>query len=45
MLNKRDVFAEKLQRVPITVCPEFAEYDGPNTYNECSAYIQEKFEV
>jgi hypothetical protein len=44
-LNKRDLFAEKIQKVPITVCPEFAEYDGPNTYNECSAFIQEKFEV
>ncbi len=44
-LNKRDLFAEKIQRVPITVCPEFAEYDGPNTYNECSAFVQEKFEV
>ena len=44
-LNNRDLFAKKIERVPITVCPEFAEYDGPNTYNECSKFIQEKFEV
>lgn len=31
-LNKMDLFKEKIQRVPITVC--FANYTGPNTEKE-----------
>ena len=40
-LNKRDLFAEKIQHSPLTIC--FPEYDGPNTYQATTAYIQEKF--
>jgi hypothetical protein len=43
-LNKRDLFANKITKVPITVCPEFADYQGPNQYGPCAEYIQEKFE-
>jgi len=41
-LNKCDVFAEKIQRVPISVA--FPEYGGPQTYQDCAAYIQQQFE-
>ncbi|ERL94868.1 hypothetical protein D910_12141, partial [Dendroctonus ponderosae] len=41
-LNKKDLFEEKIARSPLTIC--FPEYDGPNTYQEASAYIRMKFE-
>ena len=41
-LNKKDIFAEKIQRIPITVC--FADYEGPSTYEDSTSYITMKFE-
>ena len=41
-LNKRDLFAEKIRRTPLTVA--FPEYKGAQTYEEASAYIRHKFE-
>jgi len=41
-LNKRDLFAEKIRRVPITVC--FEDYDGPETYDDCVQFVREQFE-
>lgn len=41
-LNKKDLFAEKIKRSPLTVC--FPEYRGNNNYEEAAAYIQMKFE-
>jgi len=41
-LNKRDLFAEKITRVPLTVC--FPEYDGKNSYEEASEYLKGLFE-
>lgn len=41
-LNKKDLFEEKIQRSPLTIC--FPEYTGPNTYEEASSYIRMKFE-
>lgn len=41
-LNKKDLFAEKISKSPLTVC--FPEYTGADTYEEASAYIQMKFE-
>lgn len=41
-LNKKDLFAQKIMKSPITVC--FPEYKGQNSYEECALYIQMKFE-
>jgi len=41
-LNKRDLFAEKIERVPLQVC--FPEYEGGTTFEETSMYIKSKFE-
>jgi len=44
-LNKKDLFAQKIENVPITECPEFATYDGPATdFDATSKYIKEVFE-
>jgi len=40
-LNKKDIFAEKILRTPLTVC--FPEYTGQNTFDAGTAYIREKF--
>jgi hypothetical protein len=42
MLNKRDIFADKIQCWPLTIC--FPEYDGPSTYSAATNYIRIKFE-
>jgi len=41
-LNKRDLFKEKIKKVPLTVA--FADYTGRNKYDEALAYITEQFE-
>lgn len=41
-LNKKDLFAEKIQRSPLTIA--FPEYTGPQTYEKASAYVKYKFE-
>ncbi|EDO49692.1 predicted protein [Nematostella vectensis] len=41
-LNKKDLFAEKIVKSPLTIC--FPEYTGSNTYEEAAAYIQMQFE-
>jgi GTPase SAR1 family protein len=40
-LNKRDLFAEKIQKVPLTVWDP--DYDGTNSYDEATDYITEVF--
>jgi len=40
-LNKSDVFREKIQHVPITVC--FPEYKGGGSFEETSEYIKSRF--
>ncbi|KAE9415840.1 hypothetical protein Angca_008376 [Angiostrongylus cantonensis] len=41
-LNKKDLFAEKIQRTNITIA--FPDYKGAQTYEEATAFIEEKFE-
>lgn len=40
-LNKVDIFKEKIQRVPLTVC--FPDYNGPQTFEAASSYIKDRF--
>eukprot|EP01121_Diplochlamys_sp_Union-15-3_P000634 TRINITY_DN1053_c0_g1_i1.p1 TRINITY_DN1053_c0_g1~~TRINITY_DN1053_c0_g1_i1.p1 ORF type:complete len:356 (+),score=62.55 TRINITY_DN1053_c0_g1_i1:109-1176(+) len=40
-LNKKDLFEEKIKRIPLTVL--FKEYDGPNSYPAAAEFIQKKF--
>jgi len=42
-LNKRDLFAEKIQKVSLRTC--FSEYEGRDEYDEAIKYIQGKFEA
>eukprot|EP01083_Nonionella_stella_P286772 976075_1 len=43
-LNKRDLFMEKVAKVPLTVC--FDEYNGPvNDYDAGCEFFREKFEA
>jgi hypothetical protein len=40
-LNKRDLFAEKIKKVPLTVCsPDFG---GPSDFETASAFLEEMF--
>ena len=41
-MNKKDLFAEKIRRSPLTIA--FPEYKGAQTYEEASTYIRYKFE-
>jgi len=43
MLNKRDLFAEKIRKVPLTVC--FQDYRGNNSFEDASEYIRQQFEL
>ncbi|XP_030635196.1 guanine nucleotide-binding protein G(i) subunit alpha-1-like [Chanos chanos] len=42
LLNKKDLFEEKIKKTPLTVC--FPEYAGSNTYEEAADYIRRQFE-
>jgi guanine nucleotide-binding protein G(i) subunit alpha len=42
-LNKRDLFADKIRNVPLTVC--FPEYDGENTYEAGAEFLKNQFEA
>ena len=41
--NKKDLFQEKIQYIPLTVC--FPEYDGLDEYEEAVEYVRRKFEL
>eukprot|EP00478_Filoreta_tenera_P000737 GABV01000742.1.p1 GENE.GABV01000742.1~~GABV01000742.1.p1 ORF type:complete len:356 (-),score=134.66 GABV01000742.1:32-1099(-) len=44
-LNKRDLFENKITKVPLTACPSFSDYMGaPGSYDEGVQYIQSRFE-
>merc|ERR1712003_576706 len=38
-LNKKDLFAQKIQTVPLSVCPLFDDYDGDNSYDETVSFF------
>jgi len=42
-LNKRDIFEDKITKVPLNVCPLFMDYKGPNTYAAGCEAIDELF--
>jgi len=43
-LNKKDIFREKIKKVPLTVC--FPDYKGPaNDYRAACAYIKSEFKA
>jgi len=42
-LNKRDLFADKITRVPLTVC--FPDYDGEQTYEAGAEFMKHQFEA
>jgi len=42
-LNKRDLFAEKITKVPLTVC--FPDYDGEQTYEAGAEFLKNQFEA
>jgi len=42
-LNKSDLFEEKIKRVPLTVCPAFANYEGGNDYAAGCYTIESEF--
>jgi G-protein alpha subunit len=41
LLNKEDVFREKIERVHLNVC--FEDYAGPMKYEESLSFIRDKF--
>jgi len=41
-LNKRDLFAEKILKVPLSQC--FPTYDGENAYEPAANFLKEQFE-
>jgi len=41
-LNKKDLFAEKIQKVPLK--DYLVDYEGANTYEETTDYIKQMFE-
>jgi len=43
-LNKRDLFEDKITRVPLTVCPVFAGYNGPQNYDAGVIAMEEVFQ-
>jgi len=43
-LNKRDMFLEKIKKVPLKVCPVFADYAGENTYEAGCELIENTFQ-
>ena len=43
-LNKKDLFAEKIKRVPLSKCKSLDGYNGdPDSFEETSRYIAETF--
>merc|ERR1712204_58800 len=47
LLNKMDLFANKIKGLPITIDPTFDDFDGSNAYDykQTTAFIQKKFKA
>jgi GTPase SAR1 family protein len=41
-LNKKDLFADKIQKIPLSMC--FEDYDEVDDYDNCVQYIRDQFE-
>jgi len=45
-LNKKDLYAEKITTIPISVCPAFQTFQGTaSSYDETTDYIKDVFEA
>jgi len=42
-LNKRDLFLQKIEKSPLTVCPAFSTYSGPQTFDPSVEFIRDHF--
>merc|ERR1719464_1651957 len=43
-LNKRDLFAKKIESVPLTICNSFTSYDGePRSFDQTTKYVRKAF--
>ena len=42
-LNKKDLFAHKILKHPLTECGAFADYTGAQDFETCSEYIKQQF--
>ncbi|KNC81380.1 hypothetical protein SARC_06305 [Sphaeroforma arctica JP610] len=42
LLNKTDLFVDKITRVPLNVC--FPDYEGNNDFQEAIEYIRDQYE-
>jgi len=42
-LNKRDLFQDKIKKVPLKVCPVFQDYTGENSYEAGCLLIENAF--
>ena len=44
LLNKRDLFAEKIQRVPLRICESLVKYQGDTTnFEQTATFIRNEF--
>jgi len=43
-LNKRDMFEDKILKVPLTACPIFSNFTGPQTYEAGVEAIEDAFQ-
>eukprot|EP01084_Bolivina_argentea_P282229 483051_1 len=43
LLNKVDIFEEKIRNIRINVCPLFEQYDGNGTFDDSAEFIRHKF--
>eukprot|EP01084_Bolivina_argentea_P155123 270357_1 len=42
-LNKKDLFSDKIQTIPLQKCPSFASYSGDHSFDDTTKYIRKAF--